>query len=440
MLRIRDPIHGSIRVNRRELSVVDHRGYQRLRNIRQLGFAEMAFPGATHNRYAHGLGAMHIAGLIFDQIFPQDKGYFQSKDRERLRQALRFALLLHDIGHAPASHACEQAMPQLSALGLEHLGRADLAGASRKATHEDYTTLLLLGSALTPVLRAALADVELEPEAIAHLISGGFERHAQAFVVAGIDYGPLLSQIVSGELDADRMDYLQRDAHFAGVAYGRFDQQWLLDNLGFHVEADRAWLAISHRAVFAFEDFLLSRFHMFVSVYQHYIPVGFDHMLRQLLLEEPTAFALPAEAEAYLETDDVTLWSALRRSNNEWAKRLVGRQLYRRVFEANAQAGVEDGHRIEAALTEAGIKHFVSSEQGVLSKYYGLGSTPESLGERPIFVRHKSTTQVRRVEDYSHIFERYAQPAPLIRIYTQPEDAERARTLVQRVARGADER
>ena len=105
--------------------------------------------------------------------------------------------------------------------------------------------------------------------------------------MGGIDYFPLLSQMVSGEMDADRMDYLQRDSFFTGVSYGQFDQTWLLDNLLHHVVDDRAYMALTHRAVFAFEDFLLSRYHMFVSVYYHYISVGFETMLARFYNEAP---------------------------------------------------------------------------------------------------------------------------------------------------------
>lgn len=435
MLRIRDPIHGSIRVSPEELSVVDHRAFQRLRSIRQLGFAEMAFPGATHNRYAHGLGAMHVAGLLFDHIFPVERGLLPPTERARLRQALRFALLLHDVGHAPASHASEHAMPSVAGLKLEGLGREPsaeekAAGPGRRAHHEDYTLKLVLDSALTPVLDAALAPVGLDAKDVAHLICGGFVQRRDRFVVGGVDYAPVLSQLVSGELDADRMDYLQRDSHYAGVNYGRFDQQWLLENLGLHVSGDRAFLALSHRAIFAFEDFLLSRFHMFVSVYHHYIPVGFDAMLARFLSEAPEDFALPVDAEAYLETDDVTLWTALRASKNPWAKRISARQGYRRVFEANADAGLADVDQVAAALAEAGIEHFVSHDQGVLSKYYGPRAAHADLGARPIFVVHESTGQVSRIEEYSRIFERYAQPAPLARVYCPPEVAEAARAVV----------
>ena len=120
---IRDPIHGSVALTPSELKIVDHRVFQRLRGIKQLGFTDQAFPGATHTRYAHGIGAMHVASRMFDAIFPLEKSPMTSAERSRLRQTVRLSLLLHDLGHAPGSHASECAMPLLSELGLCSLSR-----------------------------------------------------------------------------------------------------------------------------------------------------------------------------------------------------------------------------------------------------------------------------------------------------------------------------
>ena len=191
---------------------------------------------------------------MFDAIFPLKKSPMTSAERSRLRQTVRLSLLLHDLGHAPGSHASECAMPLLSELGLCSL----LGESDRQATHEDYTLKLLLESDLGEVIKNQFGSAGIEALDIAHLISGCFPSRGHKFIVGGVDYYPLLSQLVSGEMDADRMDYLQRDSFFTGVAYGNFDQTWLLENLGYHVEGDKAFLAIVDRAIFAFEDFAQS--------------------------------------------------------------------------------------------------------------------------------------------------------------------------------------
>src|SRR5262245_29407420 len=115
-MEIRDPIHGAILLSRDELKAVDSRPTQRLRRIKQLGFGEFAFPGATHNRFSHSLGAMHLAGLAFDQVFRQRR--LADAEQTRLRSTVRLAALLHDVGHGPLSHASERAMPEADALRI----------------------------------------------------------------------------------------------------------------------------------------------------------------------------------------------------------------------------------------------------------------------------------------------------------------------------------
>ncbi len=418
-ISIRDPIHGSIALTPSELKIVDHRVFQRLRGIKQLGFTDQAFPGATHTRYAHGIGAMHVASRMFDAIFPADGQTLPVAERKRLRQTLRLSLLLHDLGHAPGSHASECAMPRLQALGLCTV----LGSSDRKATHEDYTLKLLLESDLSDVIRAHFGHMGIDPLDLAHLISGAFPDRSACFVIGGIDYFPLLTQMVSGEMDADRMDYLQRDSFFTGVAYGNFDQTWLLENLSQHVEGGRSFLALEDRAIFAFEDFLLSRYHMFVSVYLHYISVGIETMLKRFYEEAPDDFFIPSDVESYIQTDDIALWSALRSSTNRWAQRIANRQTFRRLveFTSSKQENVE---AYEHTLNAAGIEHFLSRDKGILSK------NPEQRAERPIFVHERDLKRTRQISDRANIFRRYEQPIHLTRLYVDGKDLKQARALI----------
>src|ERR1700753_2723135 len=106
-MEIRDVIHGSIAINQTELPIVDSRYFQRLRQIKQLGFAEYSFPSATHNRYIHSLGAMHTASLAFDAIFRAQLKNHKPETYARFRAVMRLAALLHDVGHGPLSHTTE---------------------------------------------------------------------------------------------------------------------------------------------------------------------------------------------------------------------------------------------------------------------------------------------------------------------------------------------
>ncbi|MCC6747491.1 MAG: HD domain-containing protein [Deltaproteobacteria bacterium] len=426
-MHIRDPIHGAIRLTPRELEVVESPVFQRLRGIRQLGFTEHAFPGATHSRFAHGLGAMEMATRMFEAIFPPGGSPLPAEERERLRQLVRLTVLLHDVGHAPLSHATEVCMPRRAALALP----GDLESArDEQATHEDYTLKLLLESELTDRLRRVFGPQGIDPLDICYLLSHRYPERAATLAVEGLDYGPLLSQLVSGELDADRLDYLQRDSYYTGVSYGKVDEQWLLSNLGYQVVEGQVFLAMSHRGIFAFEDFLLSRYHMFVSVYYHHSSVGFDNMLMRYLEDAEGELAIPTDVEAYLAFDDVAFWSVLRRSKNVWAERMVRRQLYRRILELNAETGYDLTALLDA-LTAAGVDHFVARDEGVLSRYYGNGRAA-----LPIFVINRPLGWATPVEAYSKLYERYAQPARLTRVYSRPDQVPQAQECLRRVVAG----
>src|SRR3989440_3736007 len=356
-MHIRDPIHGAIELTADERALIDSPQYQRLRNVKQLGFADLAFPGATHTRYAHGLGAMAMATKVFDAFAPQLE--MERDDRARLRQTLRLAVLFHDLGHPPLSHATEAIMPDIAELRVPDWAREP---GDRRAGHEDYTLKLLLDSALCAEIRRRFSTIGIEPEHVAGLICARPSPGAYPYRSRGRDLLPILRQVVSGELDADRMDYLQRDSFFTGVNYGKFDLDWLIQNVD-HVERDgRIYLALLHRAVFAFEDFLLSRYHMFLSVYFHYASVGYEVLLQKYCETSSGEYALPSDVDEYLAHDDITLIAALRRSANPWARRVVRRQGYRVVAE-----NVEGLGEMRAKLEEAGIDCFHTQSRGILS-------------------------------------------------------------------------
>ena len=425
-MRIRDPIHGTILMADEEIPVIDSRFYQRLRSIKQLGFGEMAFPGATHTRHVHSMGAMHVATRLFDAVFARVQ--LPEKERARLRQAVRMAVLCHDIGHMPLSHASERIAPAFGALRLPSWvpGRAEA-----QASHEDYTAKVLLDSSLTPILKEQLAGVGIAPEAVAALVLGVDPPGGPPFIVQGKDYAPLLQQFVSGELDADRMDYLLRDSFYTGVNYGRYDLDWIVQNL-LPVERDgKVYLGLSRAAIFAFEDFLLSRFHMFVSVYFHHTSVNFDQMLQRYYLEAPGEFEIPSDAEAFLACDDVALAMALRSSKNRWARRIVARAGYKLVAQVTDLDRDYDLVEIERLLNAAGIEHFTCTTKGVLSKYFAKEGGP------PVFVVDPHSGRVTPIAEYTPLYQRYAGSLQFARIYCLPEQAELARSIVGSSVRGA---
>lgn len=421
-MRIRDPIHGTITVSDDEKPVIDSRFYQRLRNVRQLGFGDLAFPGATHTRHAHSLGAMHVASRLFDAV--ASRAPLSDAAKERFRAAVRLAVLCHDLGHMPLSHASESIAPPRTALRLP----AWTGDEGGQATHEDFTAKLLLDSSLTPLIATTYARHRITPELIAGLVIGRLPAGVEGFRDGGLDWTPLLRALVSGELDADRMDYLQRDSFYTGVNYGRYDVDWILQNLTCAERDGRAVLALSKAAVFAFEDFLLSRYHMFLSVYYHHTSVAFDWMLRRYYEESPGEFEVPPDPEAFLGCDDVALWWTLRRSKNEWAQRIVSRRGYRRVAQFTERDTGYDLAAISRALTDAGVQHFTLESRGVLSRYTDEGESPS------LYVLDSASGRLTEVSSYTPLYQRFAGAVLLTRVFVRPDQLDVARPLMARLA------
>ena len=419
LLAIHDPVHGTIEVTWPEIKLIDARPCQRLRFIKQLGFADLAFPGATHSRYAHSLGAMHMATRIFDKLAKTLD--LAPSDHTRLRQAVRLAILCHDLGHPPMSHVSERVMPQVQALGIDAWLEDSQA---RRAHHEDYSILLLVNSELTPLVTQYFGHIGVTAEMLAALVCGRLgPLPKETFVVRGVDLLPLLSQIVSSELDADRMDYLRRDAYYCGVSYGNFDHVWLCNNLAAVEHDDKLVLGLQHKAVWAFENFLLARYHMFLAVYYHHTPVCFDHLLGRFY--DAGAYTLPADASAYLDCDDVQLWMTLRSSDNPWAKHLVRRRPYKLLVETHQWRQSDDGQNLRERLQAQGIDFFWVQSEALLSKYFKKRATIA-----PLLVLEPEMKRARRIEDYTPLYQRFEDVVGLSRLYCKPEHFDRARACL----------
>lgn len=437
-MEIRDVIHGSIAVESSELPIVDSRYFQRLRQIKQLGFAEYSFPSATHNRYIHSLGAMHTASTAFTQIFGKNALVkIPPKAFSRFRSIVRLAALLHDVGHGPLSHTTEFAMPDVKELSVP--GHS-LKAKPRKADHEDYTLKIILDSSLTPFLEKAGQEHGFTPQHIAGLVDPSLSIPDDFFLenvegeVEGrnVDFRPILKQLISSELDADRMDYLRRDSHYAGVSYGQFDFDWIVGNLTAHIKDDKCYLSLQHRALYSFEDFLISRFHMFLMVYFHYKSVVFDEMLRQYLEGPDCKYELPSDIEKYAECNDAHLYSHLASSSNPWAKRIAEKRPYRMLIELhsgipNSKTAAQEQERLleklKSDLKSQEIDFLIKTSTGELSKYF------RKPGD-PIFVRydnHYNAASYIPLEQCTDLFQKYSEKRSLTRLYVSPENYPRCR-------------
>ncbi len=464
-MEIRDVIHDSIEIFLHEEPILDSPFFQRLRNIKQLGFAENSYPGATHNRFIHSLGALRLADQVFKNALLGKAGGFAAgafvrskcdkveyksdiiqsplllfpQDAERLLQTVRIAAMLHDIGHGPLSHTTEFAMPSVQKLGLMDVPTdMDLFNTNRQATHEDYTLKIILQSSLTSILHKALGPLGIRPLHIACLIEPHILCPDDFFKVDGVDYRPILHQIISSEMDVDRMDYLTRDSFHAGVNYGKIDIAWLLANLTHYIAPDlsdanslglaqasdkKCYLALQHRAIYTFDDFLISRFHMFLMVYFHHKSVIYDEMLERYLRSEDCNYAIPTDIEEYVFYDDYHLYTHLSRSTNPWAKRIYHKKPYKMLVELHS--GIPQGEKsaqeqkelLEKITQDLNTKkqdYIIKTTTGAISKYF------KKSEKMPIFVRYDnkySSVRFIPLEECTDLFSRYPESRSITRIY-----------------------
>jgi hypothetical protein len=422
-VEVRDPIHGAIALQPDEAAIVDHPFLQRLRNVRQTGFSHLPFPGATHTRYAHSLGVFHLAGRAFDHAFRDTP--LPAPVLARFRDAVRLAALCHDLGHAPFSHCTEFAMPPLSALGLSWY-RPHL---ERRASHEDYTIAILAHTDLAALIGRRFACTARH---VAALIESDVVVEDDFFVHAGVDWRRALAQIVSSELDVDRLDYLVRDAYYTGARYGEVDVSWLISNLTVHVVDDRASLALDSSAIYAFDDFLVARHHMFLMVYFHHKSVVYEEMLKRWVTSAESGWSLPSDLDAYLREDDLSLEVRLRNESSGWARRIVERRPYRRIIERHGSPEEVDLHAEEGALAAAGIDVLHAGSTGKLSRYNVYGQKRDRAPQIYVFERVPGlpVERITTLEQATAVFNRYADARRIARLYVAPEQVADARAVL----------
>lgn len=433
-MEIRDPVHGTVQLSDAETVILDTPEYQRLRAIKQLGFSEFSFPGATHNRYLHSIGVCHISGLAFEHIF-RNYTFSSPGKRAMFKQCLRLGALLHDVGHGPLSHAIEEVMPPVADLNIKiYENRVRLSDptlwpqeTNPKATHEDYTIKYITDSDLAKTLSRTFP--EFSPVHIACLIDKSILSPDDFFVDNEIDFRPVLSQLVSSELDCDRMDYLERDSYFCGTNYGKFDLHWMLTNLSYHLVGGRAYLALNRRALYTFDDFLLSRHHMHLMVYFHHKSIIFEEMLIRYLNSPECKFFVPADIDQYTSYTDYKLFEHLSQSPNGWAQRISKRKPFRMLIELHSTEESPRPENMKSALEGLGIDVIWASSKARLSKYHS--GNPEDRAA-PIFVvdQYDRWDKPAPIDQSTEIFHKYEGTRIIDRLYVAPEHFRDAEQLL----------
>jgi HD superfamily phosphohydrolase len=310
---VRDPLWNTIRLDPVAVRLVDTPAYQRLRYIRQLGFAHLVYPGATHTRFDHALGVYHLAGTAL-RLLREGTGGRLPEEAEAGAELIPYAALLHDIGHYAFSHALEE---------LE----SDRLPGDHEAVSARYFR--------SPELAAALEDLGPgAPEAI-HALIRGVSPHP-------------LGGLVSGSLDLDKMEYLRRDAWFCGVPYGQVDVDRLLQGLVLLPDpaSGRLEVGVHEKAMSALESLLFAKVQMFRNVYWHHGVRAATALYRRIVDEAVTLGVFTPEGLVG-PTDEELLWEIRRRAEGDlrpgvrrladvWIPALRNRRLPKRALELTA--------------------------------------------------------------------------------------------------------
>ncbi len=321
--RFRDPIHGFIYLSEAEVEIVDSKAFQRLRNIHQNGMTYLVYPGAEHTRFQHSLGVMHLASNLFDRIVTKNglESKWGKEKVRRYRQLLRLYALLHDIGHAPFSHAGEDEEGGLFPEGTDH---------------ESYTVRIIGETEIRERVDEAGKEYGISADGLIDLIEGRLtdpQTH-------------LLRQLMSSELDVDKMDYLLRDSHYCGVAYGLFDLPRLEDSLTIQDEAGVCRLAVEEGGLHVVEAFILARYYMFAQVYFHRTRRILDYMLRRFLGDVLPDGKFPEVIDEYLAWDDLQVMQLIRdvvsQKTSKWGRALAERKLLKVVHESPIHSSEAD--------------------------------------------------------------------------------------------------
>jgi hypothetical protein len=320
-LDIIDPIHDFVRVNSNELKIIDTSIFQRLRRIRQLSGAHLIYPGAQHTRFEHSLGVMHIASMAGHAL--NEKGIVSSDNI----QNLRFAGLLHDIGHGPFSHIFEELLQK------------------RKMSHEDMGRDIILKTQIGDLISA-----------------NGFNKKLITELAFGDSKFQFMNEIISGALSADIMDYLLRDGYFTGAEHAKIDH----NRLTYSLDVYKNKLALEKSALVNFETMMISRYQMFKAVYFHKtVRAGEVMLLESMYLAEEELGLSSISLDEYLKlTDEVILSKLLnlpeRNSKLRIAKKIatdyINRNLFKSVFEVSVTGNAITKKRMQSIREEVSKK------------------------------------------------------------------------------------
>lgn len=283
---IKDSIYGFIKADEPFLEIIDSEPFQRLRHIKQLGLSYLVYPSANHSRFEHSLGCFHLAGKITDKFSTQNK----NNGNKEFPYAAEFkiAALLHDVGHAPFSHAAE-----------------NITNIFTKKSHEDFSKQIISDASIKSITDRY-----------------GFSTEK---IIDFISNKTAFGQLISSEIDVDRLDYIARDAYHTGVAYGVIDADWVIKSL--EIKDDKIYCKSEY--IPSLESILIARYLMYPTVYQHHTVRIANMMFQDALYEIVNDKTI--NAEEFIHMTDADMLSTMKQcdKSREIIKNIENRNLYK---------------------------------------------------------------------------------------------------------------
>lgn len=401
--KIRDPIHGYIGLTDEEKEIINHPVFQRLRRIKQLSTTYLIYPGATHDRFSHSLGVMHVATRIFDELISKNVellGWDNNKIQKN-RQVLRLVSLLHDIGHAPFSHVGDNLFPSMI------------------DSHEKMASHLIRTTELAQLIDNIGKKSGFNHKEIAGIIEGKLAAKYR-----------LINQIFSSQLDADKMDYLLRDSLMLGVSYGKFDLDHLIRSLNIHIDEDIPVLVVEKRGIQVVEELILARYFMFVQVYFHKTRRVYDKILNGVLKEQLPSQMIPSNEPDFLKWDDYRVIELIKNVRSEYNEMYLGRKHLKLVYEKFPYANNEEKQKLnELHKKLEGLGY--PTEKLIIDEYQQSSIKFTDEEGRPLIGIREKNGEIHSVEEYSPILTSMREPIYVFRIYVDEDIRESIESIIR---------
>jgi len=358
---IKDPVHGLIRISVDDLKIIDTPLFQRLRNIHHMGTGYLTYPGATHTRFEHSLGVAELGKSVLISIICNSNGNstniwnIENDELEKMKKTVRYACLLHDIGHAPFSHTCEsffheevqKITPEITSK-INFLMQGEETSETiliKKADHELVSCYIVLTE-----YKSILEDLGVNPKSVGALILGRVNKDVDSKYYRNYK---ILAEIVNSPIDVDKFDYLLRDNYMTGAALISLDRERLLS--AYIVSEDS--LVLSGKALSLISNLIIGRQQVYMWIYQHHKVVYTNALLEKILKmliqkgkikpdffsvdsivnKKIDDFTVIAEIRRFVEDDDIKDIDNIKYMYKSWKNRKFLKSCWKNAFEFNSK-------------------------------------------------------------------------------------------------------